>query len=218
MFIKETNDLLQTDHKIDEKVEIEWRNKKKIWKRDFKSKLEQTVMRDFSSSSSQRENIYLNVPLPNFVGRKALLKQIARDFSFPNWKPLNPTVVRILHGPGGIGKTETAIKFANNFLEKFSLVWFIHTESPIQYECDYRNLAQALHLETQKLSFDEIRKKVHQSLECRGHISRPWLLIYDNVETPIEIPIRGGYVLKTTQIKNIWDAPDVFFEIQPFTS
>lgn len=212
-FVKETKDILRYD-KIDLEGVFQWRKEKEAWRELLLAKIQESV----TQALLYKENFSFNVPHPNFVGRKSLLERLAQAFELKDWKYTNPTQVRILCGPGGIGKTELALKFGNDFLSSFSLIWFFRAESTSLYEEDYRKLGLALHLNLGNCPFEKVQKEVHKKLELLREASRPWLLIIDNVEANFEIPMRGGYVIATTQRRNIWADPNAFIEVPPFTS
>lgn len=148
---------------------------------------------------------FISVPsaYPEFVGRRWILQLLKKKLIQPS-KNYVPIVT--LFGEGGIGKTETAIFFANNNSQSFSLMYWINAGSEEVYQQSYYNFAQHLNIPIgQRMPFEKIREKVHEYLENKK-FHKPWLLIYDNAEGFIEIPKKGyGSILVTTRDKTPWE-------------
>lgn len=181
-----------------------------------REKVQQWLQREAKEPVQKTRHPELIVPHPNFVGRESLRKQLEKDFCLRNWTPRQVTQIRILCGPGGIGKTELAIKYANDHQSDFSFICVIHSELQQQQENDYRKLADSLGLSRRHLAFEDLRGRVHESL-ANWKNQKPWLLIYDNVEAAVEIPPRGGCVIVTSQYQNIWEDPNAFVRVPPFS-
>ncbi|NGX60019.1 MAG: Photosystem I assembly protein Ycf3 [Chlamydiae bacterium] len=149
------------------------------------------------------KGFYIKSVHPFFVGRKDLLSQIHKDLSE------NPV---LLYGPGGIGKSELGIAYANAHLSDFDLVFFFKAETPESLEQSYEKLAKILEIYIEKSDFKEIRRKVHNKLKS----AKNWLLLYDNLEKPIPLP-KGGKILITSR-KKLTDLPPEThpIEVPPF--
>ncbi|NGX59350.1 MAG: hypothetical protein KR126chlam3_00501 [Chlamydiae bacterium] len=125
---------------------------------------------------------------PQFVERRGVFAEITTKFS--------EQAILVLHGPPGVGKSEVAIAFGNQRLKEFPVVWTIHAETKDQIESSYRELSQALGLPLLKEdTFEAMERRLFAKLE---NLDVPWLLIYDNLESPIHFPQRGGKILITT--------------------
>ncbi len=153
--------------------------------------------------------------LDKFTGRVSLLEALKKACLSSNWKPSNPTRLINIHGLPGLGKSETAITFANINLDKFSLIWHIRCDDS-NYEESYRLLAYSLNISTEKNSIDQIISQVHFKLSNTKD-EKPWLLILDNVEKTVPIPERGGVVIITSQLEQVDSKTAILFPIQPFT-
>ena len=77
---------------------------------------------------------------PHFYGRNQLLEQIKQKLTLG--------IPLVLHGPPGMGKSETAITFANRHLQDYKVVWSIDAATKEQRTQGYRELAKALFLPT----------------------------------------------------------------------
>jgi len=165
--------------------------------------------------------VSLRVAHPDFIGRKPILKKLEKDLLPERWRfgASPPVKVRNLWGIGGMGKSELAVKFANEHLGKFSLVWLFHCESDEQIIQGYHTLAERLGIYVDKKNPpDVVKQKVHAHLEeMRG---KPWLLIYDNVEREWgddEIPNRGGIVLITSRESSVRRNPEECLLVPSFS-
>ena len=169
------------------------------------------------SSSSEHNRLNLPVAFPSFTGRQELLDHLEEKcFSNP-WNSKRPSLLIHLHGFAGLGKSETAIYFANSHLDKFSLVWRIRCEDA-WYEIDYRSLAKSLNIPLEKETLKQVVDKVHANLSMRS-LDKPWLLLLDGIEELGEerasFPERGGVVLSTSQTEKLWDEQETV-SIEPF--
>lgn len=145
---------------------------------------------------------------PSFIGRQTELQAMAAALG------THKTVT--LWGPGGIGKTEIAITFANQRLESYSLVWFFPCSTEEGKLTAYIELATILSVPFQPTQLiEDLFRNVHLKLE--NIKDKPWLLIYDDVpcdpQSPLHYPARGGHTLITSYAKN----PNMHsIQIQPF--
>lgn len=144
----------------------------------------------------------LRLPAPYFVPDESILKTMKERLATPHGKTLNKTVVQILHGAPGMGKTELALSFANTYKSDFSFIAWIDATSEETRMQSYRNLAN--YLGVTSTSDEELLKEVHNDLGTnseRGQ-GKPWLLIFDNcseAEWIKSCPDKGGSILLTTQ-------------------
>ena len=151
-------------------------------------------------SSPKNRIISIKSMHPEFIGRKEYFKKIGK---LCNQKGKSTVSVIVLWGENWVGKTEIALTFANRNVDKFNLIFQIDASTKKDYESSYRGLAEKLGIQLEhQISVDECVKKVHQLLEEKH---QPWLLIYDHVEIPVELPKKGaGTIILTTQDQTLW--------------
>lgn len=130
----------------------------------------------------------------HFSGRTQYLDQLKAHLT----TPASSTQVHILYGPGGVGKSELAIAFANQNIEGFSFIWSISCGTEEEQFVGYQGLAQRLEIPLEeKETLSSLIHKVHHKLEQNR--SKPWLLLLDNLQTHSKLPGRGGSVLITSK-------------------
>ncbi len=149
---------------------------------------------------------------PNFIGREEILKQLDKHLLNNTG---NTVQAALLWGEGGIGKTETAIAFANRNLKKFSILYTIDCSTEEVLYQSYLSLSEQLEIPLNPgTHLSTLVSKVHNYLE---NSKSRWLLIFDNVEFNLELPPRGkGVILLTAQNKRI-NQIDYCIEVPRFT-
>ncbi len=140
-----------------------------------------------------------NIPFlrnPHFTGRDDLLDELHKKLVSGR------AALTVLHGLGGIGKTQTAVEYAYRRLEALDLVWWLPATDRAALLIAYNALAPHLHVtvasgETPR----QIAIKVQQAL---GQLQR-WLLIFDDADPKsLEglIPGQSGATLVTSRNPN----------------
>ena len=120
------------------------------------------------------------------------------------WEREKPVrVTRVIAGLGGVGKTQIAIELGYRLLQKFSLIWWIPSETKDQILTALRDLCE-------NLSKGDIDLKEEKEIEncfrafLENFEEEKWLLIFDNVEDHNYInsilPSKGGSVLITSRV------------------
>lgn len=144
------------------------------------------------SINSFRVNFSLKgVPVLNsFVERDAEMARLA-DMMLPSSTDKTRRKICVLHGLGGIGKTQLAIEFARKYRQKYSAVFWIDGSSKEKLKQNIANLAKQLPqhqlLERAKLYAQNPHKELDGAVEdvllwFSQSSNEQWLLIYDNVD------------------------------------
>lgn len=152
---------------------------------------------------SASPEVVWHVPLyrnPYFIGRDALLQQVAAHWQRPNKKP--PIA---LCGLGGMGKTQVANEFAHRNRQRYRHVLWIHAETQETILADYLAIAQMAQLPMPPACQPaQTIRHVHQWLDHEPQ----WLLVIDNLEDVAlwsqAAPTAGvGHILITTRLHTL---------------
>ncbi|KAM3083789.1 hypothetical protein ACMFMF_001154 [Clarireedia jacksonii] len=98
----------------------------------------------------------------------------------------------ILHGLGGIGKTQLAITYARRHKEKYTAIFWLNANDEDSLKLNFRDIAQQVlrhHPSTSILSSVDQDKDLDQVASVvKGWLDSPqnirWLMIYDNFDNP----------------------------------
>ncbi len=144
------------------------------------------------SMNSFRVNFSLKgVPVLNsFVTRDAEMARLA-EMMLPRSADQTRRKICVLHGLGGIGKTQLAIEFARKYRNNYSAVFWIDGSSKEKLRQSIATLAKQLPqhqlLERAKLYAQEPHKELDGAVEdvlswFSQSSNEQWLIIYDNVD------------------------------------
>ncbi|MBN1928628.1 MAG: tetratricopeptide repeat protein [Chlorobiaceae bacterium] len=138
-----------------------------------------------------------NVPSqrnPNFTGREEVLTELREQFKASSTK-------QIIHGLGGVGKSQIAAEFCYRNGADYDVVWWLHAEEESSLIADFTAIAKALKLPEQDAEEQEVViRAVRQWLDCHDG----WLLIFDNARNAESLrgylpQANGGHALITTR-------------------
>ena len=135
----------------------------------------------------------------NFTGRDEVLSELHRLLM----NPASGTAVTsaVMHGLAGIGKTSLASEYAHRYAGEYSGVWWAACEQRMLLISSLAMLAAKL---DPRLANEPDQEKAAKAALTRiASFTTPFLLIYDNVESPDTLrgllPSIGARVLITTR-------------------
>ncbi|MCP5364998.1 MAG: tetratricopeptide repeat protein [Hyphomicrobiales bacterium] len=142
-----------------------------------------------------------NVPQRNihFTGRENVLERLRDHLNTGATTAL--TQPQVVHGLGGVGKSQLAIEYAYRFSADYDVAWWLEAETPESLVTDYQELARVLGLaEKEEVERSVIIVAVRRWLEGNAG----WLLIFDNAENSQDLePVLprggGGHVIITSR-------------------
>jgi tetratricopeptide (TPR) repeat protein len=121
-----------------------------------------------------------HLPIPHnplFTGRKTDLQWIAKTLA--GGRP-----AALLHGMGGVGKTQTAAEYAHRNADKYKVAWWVAAQTETEADAGYGALAQALNLPGyDPRDADKTRKAVLAWMARESG----WLVVLDNAEGPKDL-------------------------------
>ncbi|MEU0793591.1 FxSxx-COOH system tetratricopeptide repeat protein [Amycolatopsis sp. NPDC005961] len=142
---------------------------------------------------------------PEFIGRRDLLDRLGAS--------LDSAGSAILHGPGGLGKTQLAVEYIYRRLRDHDLVWWVSATQESQIRASLMELARQLRLP----GTDETVAAVPAVLDAlrAGKPYRRWLIVFDAADEPEFLrpflPVGGpGRILVTAR-----DAASGSFPAEP---
>lgn len=112
-------------------------------------------------------------------GREADLARLHKAFNGNQTQAV--ALVQTIHGIGGIGKTQTAISYANTYRREYGGgIWFFQAEREEQLATEYADLAERLRL-PEAAQNDPITK-IYAVCQHLRNTDRRWLLVFDNAQ------------------------------------
>lgn len=125
----------------------------------------------------------------------------------------------VVHGLGGVGKSDLAVQFAWQHADEYDIVWWVRARTPVSAINDLIDLAKLLNL-GERANHDEVVLNLWAELRQRDR----WLLIFDDVDEPESIreaywpTTKRGNVLVTSRAATGWESltPD-HLELAPLT-
>ena len=101
------------------------------------------------------QDISIHSKIPDFVGRKETLATIHQGLDQHNHGRENGWRSFALCGPGGVGKTQTALSYVFDVMEDFDIVLWAHATTQVQLIHSFSNFADQLGLITTKTGKEE---------------------------------------------------------------
>ncbi|MCR6481679.1 FxSxx-COOH system tetratricopeptide repeat protein [Amycolatopsis sp. OK19-0408] len=114
---------------------------------------------------------------PAFIGRQALLQALEDG--------LGEVGIAVLHGMGGLGKTQIATEYLYRHLRQYDLVWWISAAQETQIRASLTELARQLRLPGAGETVTAVPAAVDALREGRPY--RRWLVVFDSAEGPESI-------------------------------
>jgi hypothetical protein len=154
-----------------------------------------------STATQRRHKLFENVSPRdlNFAGRNELLSELHRLFQASD--RATAVTCAAIHGMGGLGKSSLAAEYAHRFAAEYSGVWWAAAEQRTLLISSLATLAGKL---DPRLADESDQEKAAKAGLARvAGVATPFLLIYDNVESPESLrellPLNGARVLVTTR-------------------
>jgi tetratricopeptide (TPR) repeat protein len=136
-------------------------------------------------------------PNPHFTGRDALLDRLHSTLL---GNGASAAQVALL-GMGGIGKTSTVAEYVHRYASHYAGVWWAPAQDRAVLTTSLAELATEL--DPQLAREDDVKVAALGALHKISRSATPWLLVYDNVESPELIadlvPGRGARLVITTR-------------------
>jgi len=147
-----------------------------------------------AAQASVEEDLTVPFSLPGvheaeqFVGRKEELIKIKEAFE----GDLSQRTVVLLHGLGGIGKTQLAVTFVKEHKDTYSAIFWLNGKNEDTLKQSFAIIAKRLHDEypssallrtaAKSQDIDQTVAAIKQWLSARGN--HRWMLVFDNIDNP----------------------------------
>ncbi|NUP18237.1 MAG: tetratricopeptide repeat protein [Streptomyces sp.] len=131
---------------------------------------------------------------PYFTGRDEIIEKVRGGLLGER-----RASVRVLHGPGGVGKTQVALEYAHRFAGQYDLVWWVDAEHAEQVSARYAELAARVDVAKPDAGAEINAQYALDYLRTHDR----WLIVLDNAEDPRQLrtwlPEGPGHVLITAR-------------------
>ncbi|GAA0945500.1 FxSxx-COOH system tetratricopeptide repeat protein [Kribbella koreensis] len=165
---------------------------------------------DFPGSAARYQRSQTGARLPGTHPRPAVWRVPLRNPDFTGRDDLLVSVreallrgspgVAILQGPGGVGKTQLSIEYAQRFAADYDTVWTIAAEQPDLITAQLAELGVDIGAANAVADAQTAASAALSALRDRQR----WLLIFDNVEDPDHLlpflPAGQGHTIATTRL------------------
>ncbi|MGW4757972.1 FxSxx-COOH system tetratricopeptide repeat protein [Streptomyces chartreusis] len=149
----------------------------------------------------------------NFTGREATLRELRQRLTSDR-----DGGMQVVHGLGGVGKTQLAVEYAYLFRPEYRFVAFVDAEDPDLVASQFASLARELGLA--EVNSEQVIPRVYGELMDQG----PWLIIFDNGERPgplVDALPSGdlgsnGHVIVTTRLRG-WSSRAGVIDLDVFS-
>ncbi len=149
---------------------------------------------------------------PLFTGREDILKWLHDGLDFRSTGASLP--IQILTGLAGVGKSQSAIEYAHNFMHKYHTIIWLRASNKELLAADFAAIASYIGLNLPEEAKDDQKEQIEAVKAWLYHeeISR-WLLVFDSADDPAiineivhryvperyETEPRKGHVIITTR-------------------
>ncbi len=126
--------------------------------------------------------------IEQFVGRKEELSKVKDSFQGDG----SQRKIVLLHGLGGIGKTQLAVTFVKEHRDTYSAIFWLNGKNEDTLKQSFAGMAKRLHNEypssvllrttTKEKNLDRVVAVIKQWLSLRGNTR--WMLVFDNIDNP----------------------------------
>jgi hypothetical protein len=98
----------------------------------------------------------------------------------------------VLHGLGGIGKTQLTVAYAKRHKDNYSAIFWLNTKDEYSLKQSFAKVAKQIlreHPSASRLSSVDMKKNLDEVMDAvKSWLSQPnntrWLMIYDNYDNP----------------------------------
>ncbi|KAI1349894.1 P-loop containing nucleoside triphosphate hydrolase protein [Xylaria sp. FL0043] len=159
-----------------------------------------------------------------FHGREEVMKKIDEALEGPHDRLRSV----LIHGLGGVGKTQTALNYAYANAAKYDAIFWVRSETTLSINHSISNIARGLKLpdSIREDANDEQNFLAFQSwlqTQASRKSGRKWLMIFDNVENIEDIgskyvPTTGGSVIITSRYPDTVLPTSLEISLKPFSN
>ncbi|KAF8996509.1 hypothetical protein BDQ17DRAFT_915765 [Cyathus striatus] len=125
-------------------------------------------------------NISILRTTANFIGQEQYLEKLHNHF---NSNENNERKMFLLHGMGGIGKTQICLKFIDESISQFSYIFWIDSTSENTVVQSLKNIYNEIINSCTYISSISIDEMLHWITSLKGK----WLMIFDNADASPEL-------------------------------
>lgn len=162
----------KSNREFDLEVQLAYMKAMAEWQRKMENK--DSIKDSVSSAESSKPNSISSIRQlrrPNFTDRTHILKELEEILVPENRNPADGQQSCVLHGLGGVGKTEVAVEFVHRTQKQWDYVFWLRAETEVELTNDIIELGRHVNVYKEGQTLQENLEHARKWLNTTGESS-----------------------------------------------